>query len=139
MTARTVLLPLVPAFILVACAPRSKGTSPAAADCCQGVEPYEVPDLSTAPSFPGGDAAMVSWLGNRLNKPKDATDIKEGPLVQFLVTCTGELQKVELKVPAHPGMDSLALKAVREMPTWSPGKIKDRTVCTLNVIQVHFD
>lgn len=82
---------------------------------------------------------MYVWLGNRLSRPADAIDVKEGPLVQFLVDCNGTLRDITVKVPAHTGMDSLAVEAVRAMPTWIPGRIRDRVVCTLHVIPVHFD
>ena len=120
---------------------RSKATTVATseADCCVGNTVYDVPELTTAPRFPGGDAAMYAWLGNRLTKPAAASGVKEGPLVQFNVECTGRLTNIAVKVPAHPEMDSLALDAVREMPQWSPGKIKDKVVCTFHVIPVNFD
>jgi len=111
----------------------------APADCCKGKTVYDVPELSTAPHFPGGDAAMVAWLGNRLTRPAVAHDVKESPLIQFHVTCEGTLTEIAVKVPAHPALDSLALKAVREMPRWTPGKIKDKVVCTFYVLPVNFE
>lgn len=126
-------------FFLAACSDQAPLTATDPADCCAKGTVYEVPELSRPPMFPGGDGAMYAWLGNRLNRPREAGDVKEGPLVQFHVTCTGNLRDIAIKVPAHPAMDSLALKAVREMPTWTPGKIKDRAVCTFHVVQVHFD
>ena len=108
-------------------------------DCCVGHTIYEDPDLTKVPEFPGGNVAMHTWLGNRLIKPAAAAEVKEGPLVQFNVTCTGQLTDIAIKLPAHPEMDSLAVKAVREMPAWSPGKIRDKVVCTFHVIPVNFD
>ncbi len=82
---------------------------------------------------------MVAWLGNRLTRPAVAHDVKESPLIQFHVTCEGTLTEIAVKVPAHPALDSLALKAVREMPRWTPGKIKDKVVCTFYVLPVNFE
>ncbi|HRH68640.1 MAG TPA: energy transducer TonB [Flavobacteriales bacterium] len=108
-------------------------------DCCIGHTIYEDPDLTKVPEFPGGNAAMYTWLGNRLTKPADAAEVKEDPLVQFNVTCTGTLTDIAVKVPAHPALDSLALQAVRDMPPWVPGRIKDKVVCTFHVITVTFE
>lgn len=126
-------------LLLSACAPKPTSLLDTVSDCCSKGTVYDVPELTQAPSFPGGDAAMYAWLGNRLNRPADAAAVKEGPLVRFNVSCDGSLKDIAIKVPAHPAMDSLALQAVRDMPTWTPGKIKERAVCTLNVVQVHFD
>ncbi len=130
---------LVCALALTACSASEHVAKSPDPECCTKGTIYEVPELTKAPQFPGGDAAMVAWLGNRLIRPDGTDDVKEGPLIQFHVTCVGTLTEIAVKVPAHPEMDSLALAAVRDMPTWSPGRIKDRTVCTFNVIQVHFD
>lgn len=110
-----------------------------AVDCCTGRTIYEDPDLTHVPEFPGGRSAMYSWLGNRLSRPEGTEDVKEGPLLQFHVGCDGVLKDIALKVPAHPAMDSLALDAVRAMPPWTPGRIKDKVVCTLHIITVNFD
>lgn len=107
--------------------------------CCKGNLIYEVPDLTKAPQFPGGETAMYAWLGNRLSRPASAKDVKEQPMIQFHVECSGKLTDIAVKVPAHPDLDSLALNAVREMPVWSPGKIRDRAVCTLYVLPVNFE
>lgn len=111
----------------------------AAADCCTGSTVYEDPDLTRVPEFPGGKAAMYTWLGNRLSRPVGTEEVKEGPLVQFHVGCDGILRDIAVKVPAHPAMDSLALDAVRNMPAWTPGRIKDKVVCTFHVVAVNFE
>jgi len=127
------------ALFSTGCRSKAAATATSNADCCIGHTVYEDPDLTKVPEFPGGDAAMYAWLGNRLVKPASAADVKAGPLVQFNVTCTGTLTDIAIKVPAHPEMDSLAVKAVRAMPSWGPGKIKDKVVCTFHVITVNFD
>jgi len=121
------------------CSSGTKGLVAGDENCCRSGTVYEVPELTKAPLFPGGDAAMAAWLGNRLTRPEGTQDVKDGPLIQFHVTCVGTLTDIAVKVPAHPAMDSIAMQAIREMPNWSPGKIKDRAVCTFHVIQVNFD
>ncbi len=138
-TAGCFSLLMIVLITLAGCKSKAPAVAQGDTDCCVGHTIYEDPDLTKVPEFPGGRAAMYAWLGNRLTKPAAAADVKEGPLVQFNVTCTGELTNIAVKVPAHPEMDSLALNAVREMPIWSPGKIKDKVVCTFHVITVNFD
>lgn len=131
------------AVCTLACYASCRTSAPTAADtqtdCCTGKIAYDVPELTKPPQFPGGDAAMVAWLGNRLARPAEARDVKESPLIQFHVACDGTLAAIAVKVAAHPALDSLALKAVRDMPRWAPGKIKDKVVCTFYVLPVNFE
>lgn len=126
-------------LLFSACGSRNPAVTPASADCCTGRTAYEDPDLTRVPEFPGGKAAMYTWLGNRLARPAGTEKVKEGPLVQFHVGCDGVLRDIAVKVSAHPAMDSLAVDAVRAMPPWTPGRIKEKAVCTFHVITVTFD
>ncbi|MBL7951481.1 MAG: hypothetical protein JNM62_07145 [Flavobacteriales bacterium] len=133
------LLVCFAALLWAGCAGRTPTVAGEVVDCCTGRTVYEDPDLTKVPEFPGGEAAMYVWLGNRLTRPPGTESVKEAPLVQFLVGCDGVLKDIAVKVPVHPAMDSLALDAVSSMPTWVPGRIKDRQVCTFHVIPVNFD
>ena len=125
---------------LMGCKGGSTAVTPAAADCCQRERDiYEVPELTKAPEFPGGEAAMYAWLGNKLTHPAGAEGVEGTSWVQFNVACDGKLQDLLVMVPLHPDLDSVAVRAVREMPDWTPGKIKDRFVCTRYALPVHFE
>ena len=51
---------------LMGCKGGSTAVTPAAADCCQRERDiYEVPELTKAPEFPGGEAAMYAGLDPR--------------------------------------------------------------------------
>ncbi len=139
---RCLLPALIVPLVLVGwagCGSPAPLVTPVVTDCCTGGTIYEDPDLTKVPQFPGGEAAMYVWLGNRLTRPAGTEAVKEGPLVQFNVGCDGVLKDIAIKVPAEPTLDSLALDAVRAMPTWVPGRIKDKVVCTFHVIAVNFE
>lgn len=126
--------------LFIGCKSGSTGVTTAAADCCQRERDiYEVPELTKAPEFPGGEAAMYAWLGNKLTHPAAAEGVEGTSWVQFNVACDGKLQDLLVKVPLHPELDSVAVRAVREMPDWTPGKIKDRIVCTRYALPVRFE
>ncbi|HMC96946.1 MAG TPA: energy transducer TonB [Flavobacteriales bacterium] len=127
-------------FLLGGCKGSSETVAMAPADCCQRErDVYEVPELTKAPEFPGGEPAMYAWLGNKLTHPASAEGVEGTAWVQFNVACDGKLQGIFVKVPLHPDLDSVAVRAVRDMPDWTPGKIKERVVCTRYALPVRFE
>ncbi|MEO8590864.1 MAG: energy transducer TonB [Flavobacteriales bacterium] len=128
------------ALLLVGCKGGSSTVTTAPGDCCQRERDiYEVPELTKAPEFPGGEPAMYAWLGNTLAHPTSAEGVEGTTWVQFNVACDGKLQNIIVKMALHPDLDSAAVRAVRDMPVWTPGKIKDRIVCTRYALPVRFE
>lgn len=122
------------------CKRSASAVTTAPGDCCQRERDiYEVPELTKAPEFPGGEAAMYAWLGNRLSHPASAQGIEGTVWVQFDVACDGKLQDIRVKLPLHPDLDTVAVRTVREMPDWAPGRIKDRFVCARYALPVKFE
>lgn len=83
--------------------------------------------LQILPSFPGGDSALVDYVTSHVVYPKEAVAQKiEGRvLIHFVVTCSGALEQIEIKNSVHPLLDAEALRVVREMPNWLPGKLNN--------------
>lgn len=83
--------------------------------------------LQIFPSFPGGDSALVNYVARHIVYPQEAVAQKiEGRvLVHFVVTCSGALEQIEIKNSVHPLLDAEALRVVREMPNWLPGKLNN--------------
>lgn len=137
--------PFVSAFVVFAalfasCKGSEAPVKTAPGDCCQRERDiYEVPELTKAPEFPGGEPAMYVWLGNKLAQPASAQGVEGTAWVQFNVACDGKLQDLIVKVPLHPDLDSVAMRAVRDMPDWTPGKIRDRIVCSRYALPVRFE
>lgn len=83
--------------------------------------------LQILPSFPGGDSALINYVARHIVYPQEAVAQKiEGRvLVHFVVTCSGALEQIEIKNSIHPLLDAEALRVVREMPNWLPGKLNN--------------
>ena len=89
---------------------------------------YDV--VEQMPEFPGGMPAMIEFLQTNLNYPKDAKKQKVGGrvLVMFVVETDGSISNVRVAKKVFPSLDAEALRVVKAMPKWNPGKEKGKPV-----------
>ena len=75
------------------------------------------------PEFPGGDAALIAFLGQTLRYPADAyREGAEGRVdVSFWIDETGRPYGFGVVETPHPSLGEEALRALRLMPNWMPG------------------
>lgn len=97
---------------------------------------YESADVP--PEFPGGKEAMTQWITNNIKYPAAAKkdNIKGLVTVTFVVEKTGSLSEVTVKKDVGGGCGAEAVRAIKLMPTWIPGQIKNedkRVRMTLNI------
>ncbi len=100
----------------------SAGT-PAQAQGTQGEdEKYMV--IEEMPSFPGGEEAMMSWIGNNVRYPSEAIaqNISGLVYVSFTVGATGKVSNAQISKSVHPLLDAEALRVIGGMPYWKPGR-----------------
>lgn len=85
----------------------------------------EVYDMvEQAPSFPGGNQELMSYLAKNIKYPKEAQAAKkEGRvIVQFVVASTGQVTNVKVMRGVDPLLDAEAIRVVEGMPRWTPGR-----------------
>jgi len=82
------------------------------------------------PQFPGGDAALMKYLGNNIKYPPIAKDagIQGTVYVTFVVSEDGKVKDVKVLRSIGGGCDEEAIRVVKNMPTWSPGKQRGKAV-----------
>jgi protein TonB len=92
------------------------------------------------PEFPGGRQALNDSIREYLQYPQLAIEKKiEGTtVVQFAVLKDGSVDKVTVYVSAHPLLDQEAVRVVRSLPKWTPGKINGKKVNCYYIIPVVF-
>ncbi len=82
------------------------------------------------PSFPGGESEMVNFLKNNLKYPEKEKEAKimGKCYITFVVEKNGALTDIKLLkgIPGGPGCDAEAMRVVKMMPNWNPGKQKDK-------------
>ena len=82
------------------------------------------------PAFPGGTAAMLAFMSHKINYPAQALDRQlSGKVhVTFVVDPEGHLHEPHVVRGLGYGLDEEALRLVRIMPWWTPGRVKGQPV-----------
>jgi protein TonB len=83
------------------------------------------------PSFPGGQGALLSWLGSHIKYPPIAeqNNIQGKAVVGFIVEPNGGVSGVGiLRSAGDPSLDQEAVRVVQSMPRWNPGKQNGQAV-----------
>ena len=82
------------------------------------------------PEFPGGMPAMIEFLQTNLKYPSDAKKQNVGGrvLVMFVVETDGTISNVRVAKKVFPSLDAEAVRVVKAMPKWNPGKEKGKPV-----------
>ena len=76
------------------------------------------------PSFPGGDSALLKYLFENIKYPMSALKAqKQGRvMVRFTVEKDGAITNVKVARSVTPSLDAEAVRAIKSMPKWTPGK-----------------
>lgn len=82
------------------------------------------------PEFVGGEAELFKFLGKNIKYPPMAKDagIKGVVYVNFVVYETGEIKDVKVLRGIGGGCDEEAIRVVKSMPKWKPGKQRGKAV-----------
>lgn len=83
-------------------------------------------------TFPGGIGALVEWLSENLQYPERAqkNDIQGRVTVQFVVSADGSIGDVTVLKGIDEDLDNEAIRVVKSMPKWEPGKVDGQAVKT---------
>ena len=92
------------------------------------------------PQFPGGQPAMMKYIGSNVKYPAKATLEKaEGMVVvNFVIRSTGKVEDVKVVRGVHPALDAEALRVISNMPDWQPGKQHGEAVDVSYTIPIQF-
>ena len=82
------------------------------------------------PEFPGGIPALFEWLGKEIKYPEEAKNAKqEGKIfARFVIQSDGTIGNVEILKGISPALDAEAIRVIKKMPTWKPGKQNGKPV-----------
>jgi protein TonB len=92
------------------------------------------------PQFPGGDAALVKFLQKKIKYPKEelSKDIQGKVLIKFVVNEDGKVSDVTVERGASPGLDKEAVRVVKSMPKFKPGKQQGKAVKVYFMLPIIF-
>ncbi|GCD78092.1 cell envelope biogenesis protein TonB [Thermaurantimonas aggregans] len=92
------------------------------------------------PEFPGGREALMRYLAENIKYPQIARElnIQGVVIVQFTVDKSGQIRDVEIARGIGGGCDEEALRVVKNMPAWSPGRQNNRPVNVRYALPIRF-
>jgi protein TonB len=102
---------------------------------------YEPISLEEQPRFlPDGDKSLLKYIGENTVYPLIAQEngIEGTVYVRFVVTRSGEIGKATVMRAVDPDLEAEALRVVKSMPKWVPGKHNGNPVNVWFIIPVKF-
>ncbi|HKK40862.1 MAG TPA: energy transducer TonB [Bacteroidales bacterium] len=92
------------------------------------------------PSFPGGEAALYKYISEHINYPEVAREnnIQGKIIVRFCVTPTGGISQVSVLKGVDPELDAEAIRVVKTLPPFKPGKQGGKPVPVWYVMPIRF-
>lgn len=80
------------------------------------------------PSFPGGNEALNDFLQNNIKYPVEAEEkgIEGRVILSFIVNKDGSISGIHVVRGVHPLLDKEAIRVLKLMPRWIPGRKNGR-------------
>lgn len=99
---------------------------------------YDV--VEQMPSFPGGISGLRTYLNQNIRYPAEAQEncVQGRVVVSFVVEKDGHISDVTVLRSVDPSLDKEAIRVVRNMPRWTPGKQGGEPVRVRYTIPVSF-
>ena len=103
-------------------------------------QPVSIAMVEQKPEFPSGEAAMYKWLSENIVYPSAASEegVQGRVVVEFVVGKDGSITNVRIVRPRHPALDKEALRVVKAMPKWMPGRNNGQPVKVTYTLPVTF-
>ncbi len=103
--------------------------------CCKV---YQV--VEQMPQFPGGQTAMMKFIADSLRYPSVSCEhrIEGRVVVQFVVDCEGNILNPLVVRSVDPLLDREAIRLVKLMPKWIPGRQNGKPVNVVCLVPIRF-
>lgn len=100
--------------------------------------PILVPDVN--PEFIGGMESMFKYLGENIKYPKQEkiAGIQGTVHLQFVVGKKGEIRDIKVLRGVNDAIDKEAIRVLRAMPKWKPGKQHGKAVSVRYMLPIKF-
>jgi protein TonB len=97
--------------------------------------------VETMPEFPGGQAELFKYLSENVKYPVIAQEngIQGRVICQFVVNKDGSIVDVEVvRSGGDASLDKEAVRVIKSMPKWKPGKQRGKPVRVKYTVPVNF-
>lgn len=96
--------------------------------------------VEQAPEYPGGMAALMKWISKEIKYPAIAQEMNiEGKvIVQFVIGRDGAVRDVQVLRTVDPTLDKEAVRVVKAMRKWIPGRQRGEPVSVRFTLPITF-
>lgn len=96
--------------------------------------------VENQPEFPGGNQAMMEFLGNNINYPVEAQEkrIQGRVILNFVIEKDGAISEIQVVRGVDPSLDMEATRVVGAMPKWKPGTQRGQAVRVRYTLPIAF-
>jgi len=106
----------------------------------ESIEPIAFALIEEKPQYPGGDTAMFKFITDNFQ----VSEVQESQIggkifVQFVIESTGKVSNVKIARGIDPYLDQEALRVVKSMPNWIPGKQRGKTVPVSFILPINIE
>jgi TonB family protein len=94
----------------------------------------------TEPTFRGGLRGLQFWISQNVQYPKSAVKgrVQGKVFIEFVVNRDGSLSDIEIHESPFISLSGEAMRLVKSMPKWTPGKMGDEFVRTKVRLPINF-
>lgn len=119
---------------------QSDGVNTTSNDTVFGADDYICVNYETWPEFPGGQQEMFKYIQENLIYPKLALkkQIQGRSICQFIVEKDGSISHIRVvRSSGNKSLDRAAIRVIKTMPKWTPGRLQGKIVRTHYVLPVN--
>lgn len=104
------------------------------------VEDKVFTSVEQMPQFPGGDVALLKYISDHIKYPTIAMEnnVQGKVVVQFVVTRDGSIGEVKVARGKDPDLDKEAVRVVKTLPKFIPGKMNGQAVNVWYTLPINF-
>lgn len=97
-------------------------------------------NVEQMPMYPGGEGALLGYLRDNIHYPTVAAEngVQGRVVVGFVVERDGSITDVKILRGVDPSLDREAMRVVKSMPRWNPGKQNGSAVRVKYQVPVSF-
>ena len=90
------------------------------------------------PEFPGGAAELMNYIQTHVNYP-EGSDVEGRVVVQFVIKADGSIGEVKVVRSVEESLDNEAVRVVKSLPAFAPGRQNGQAVSVWYTLPVSFD
>jgi len=97
---------------------------------------YQVVDRM--PQFSKGSDSLSTYVSKNLKWPNTDADVQGKVILRFVVNTNGSISDIEIIRSLHPVFDAEAIRVIKTLPNFIPGKLNGKVVRAYYVIPIIF-